>query len=72
MKQLSKKEMKQILGGVYVPPDDSGSCGVVCGDGTTRSVDCGLGTNCYSDSSSYSVWCDSTEYCPCDAPPPNT
>lgn len=71
MKKITKNEMKKIFGGVYVPPDTNGSCGVICSDGNTRSVDCGLGVNCVSNSSTYSVWCDSTEYCPCDAPPPN-
>lgn len=69
MKQISKEEMKQIYGGELAPINSI--CGVSC-PGGYRSVDCGVGVNCVGDSSSQSVWCDSTEYCPCDAPPPNT
>lgn len=68
MKQLTKDQMKQIYGGkdVYI----NSICGVTCAGGDT-SVDCGVGVNCISDTSTQTVWCGSTQYCPCDAPPPN-
>lgn len=63
MKQISKDQMKQIYGGKAAPIQST--CGVTCSDGNVRSVNCGLGVSCTSDSSTQTVWCDAAERCPC-------
>ncbi|MBN9351106.1 MAG: bacteriocin [Chitinophagaceae bacterium] len=69
MKKLTKEEMIQIIGGEHAPVFSI--CGVICPDGKTHNVNCGVGVNCVSDSSTLTVWCDDDEICPCDAPPSN-
>ena len=65
MKNLSKDEMKKIMGGIYYPPPSS-SCSIMCADGTTGTQDCGDGVDCLASPDTDSVFCGSQEYCVCD------
>lgn len=66
MKQLSKSEMKEIVGGFISPP--SSSCAVRCGDGTIGSHDCGIGVSCTAVPEEGAVYCWNSNIpnCPCD------
>ena len=66
MKELSKNQMKKIVGGLFSPPNSI--CSVKCGDGTIGSHDCGIGVGCSANPDENAVYCfDSPkQYCPCD------
>lgn len=66
MKKLSNNEMKNIVGGVYAPPDSGSSCSIMCADGTVGTTDCGNGVDCVASPDTDSVFCGTTETCPCD------
>jgi bacteriocin-like protein len=66
MKNLSKDEMKKVIGGIYYPPPGSSSCSIKCADGTIGTQDCENGVDCVASPDSDSVLCGSTEYCVCD------
>jgi hypothetical protein len=53
MKDLTKEQLKKIMGGIYPPPS---ACSVTCDDGLTIERNCGPGSTC--DTSGTYVTCN--------------
>lgn len=69
MKELSVKEMKNIIGGIYLPP--MSICFVRCNDGGVKEINCGSNSMCVASPDSQTVTCnlfsgESYDFCPCE------